>query len=86
MEDKKRKKDEKRKREASQKVSVFVLPDSMSSRTDILKFNVCILTQYAGSKICAHSPISFKMAVLHGYMYGSIKVTSVRSLISGGHI
>lgn len=38
MEDKKRKKDEKRKREASQKVSVFVLPDSMSSRTDILKF------------------------------------------------
>lgn len=48
--------------------------------------NVCILTQYAGSKICAHSPISFKMAVLHGYMYGSIKVTSVRSLISGGHI
>lgn len=48
--------------------------------------NVCILTQYAGSKICAHSPISFKMAVLHGYMYGSIKVTSVCSLISGGHI
>lgn len=43
--------------------------------------NVCILTQYAGSKICAHSPISFKMAVLHGYMYGSIKVTSVRSQV-----
>lgn len=38
MEDKKRKKDEKRKREASQKVSVFVLPDSMSSRADILQF------------------------------------------------
>lgn len=42
MEDKKRKKDEKRKREASQKVSVFVLPfvlpDFMFSRTDILKF------------------------------------------------